>query len=61
LIVNQGGISEMRNLSIAIAASMFVAATPAFAQSGGATHGFPWGVLGLIGLIGLIPRFRRGS
>jgi hypothetical protein len=51
----------MRIISIAIAASTLVAATPAFAQSGGTSHGFPWGVLGLIGLIGLIPRTRRSS
>ena len=50
----------MRITSITIAAATLFAATPAFAQDGGAAHGFPWGVVGLIGLIGLIPRFRRG-
>lgn len=51
----------MRIISITIAASTIAIAAPAFAQSGDAAHGFPWGVLGLIGLIGLIPRMRRGS
>jgi hypothetical protein len=51
----------MRIISITIAAATIAIASPAFAQSGGASHGFPWGVIGLIGLIGLIPRARRSS